>query len=266
MNIWWDTALWLLVLWLGALVFQIADLGTAWFDVRTARTGSGQLTRRRAHEIFWVTPLAALVALLLAFGIDLGVGMVLGQGWMLAGGVLLSLTVVVGVSTLTVVGLVALLTRDVQTYALLRYRVTEAKAHKVTKADVEGWRAELAAIDTREAVRREHIARWLRLIPIGLAFLALAAVWVAILQDLSLPGWVVIGLLALLPPAGSILLATRSARLSLRARAEWALLQGKQRSEVTRALDELERRTGRGVAGLSDRVNRALQILRDQQL
>ena len=149
MNIWWDTALWLLVLWLGALVFQIADLGTAWFDVRTARTGSGQLTRRRAHEIFWVTPLAALVALLLAFGIDLGVGMVLGQGWMLAGGVLLSLAVVVGVATLTVVGLVALLTRDVQTYALLRYRVTEAKSHKVTKADVDGWRNQLAAIDAR---------------------------------------------------------------------------------------------------------------------
>lgn len=265
-NIWWDTALWLLVLWLGALVFQIADLGTAWFDVRTARTGSGQLTRRRAHEIFWVTPLAALVALLLAFGIDLGVGMVLGQGWMLAGGVLLSLAVVVGVSTLTVVGLVALLTRDVQTYALLRYRVTEAKSHKVTKADVEGWREELAAIDAREAVRHESIARWLRLIPVGLAFLALAAVWVAILQDPSLPGWIAIGILAVVPPVGSILLAARSARLSLRARAEWALLQGKQRSEVTKALDELERRTGRGVAGLSDRVNRALQILREQQL
>jgi hypothetical protein len=31
-------------------------------------------------------------------------------------------------------------------------------------------------------------------------------------------------------------------------------------------IDELERRTNRGVAGLSDRVNRALNILREQQL
>ena len=44
----WNIALWLVVLWLGGLLFQIADLGTAWFDLRNARTGTGQLTRRRA--------------------------------------------------------------------------------------------------------------------------------------------------------------------------------------------------------------------------
>lgn len=268
MNIWWDLALWLVVVWLGALTFQIADLGSAWFDLRTARTGSGQLTRRRAHELFWVTPVAALLALVLAFGIDLGVSLVLADGWRLGAGVLLALVVVVVISTVAVVGLVALLTRDVQTYALLRYRVSEAKSHKVTRSDVEQWRAELEAIDAREAVRHENIARMLRLIPIAVSFLALAAVWVAIIIALvehdGAP--IALGVLALLLPAISIATASRSARLSLRARAEWANLNGKQRDGVVRSLDELERRTGRGVAGLSDRVNRALQILREQQL
>ena len=44
------------------------------------------------------------------------------------------------------------------------------------------------------------------------------------------------------------------------------LVRRKQRAELVKTLDELERRTSRGVAGLSDRVNRALQILREQQL
>jgi len=81
-------------------------------------------------------------------------------------------------------------------------------------------------------------------------------------------GWgvAVVAIAALLIPTASIVLAARSARMSLRARASWALVNGKQRAELVKTLDELDRRTSRGVAGLSDRVNRALQILRDQQL
>src|SRR5699024_8917428 len=126
----------------------------------------------------------------------------------------------------------------------------------------------LAVIDEREAVRHERIARLLRSIPIVLAVLALAAVWVAVIGGMGAAdadwGTIVIGIAALLIPAASIFLAARSARISLRARASWALVNGKQRAELVKTLDELERRTSRGVAGLSDRVNRALQILREQ--
>ncbi|WP_158268849.1 hypothetical protein [Homoserinimonas hongtaonis] len=266
MNIWWDAALWLLVLWLSALLFQIADIGTAWFDSRTARAGSARFARRRAHEIFWVLPVAALAAVLSAFGVALGASMVLDTGWGLTGGLVLALAVMVIVSGLVVVGLVRLLTRDVQGYAVLRLRVSDTNARKVTKADIERWRQELAVIDEREAVRHESIARWLRLIPIAFSVLALAAIWIALAQDFSLPTGLIVGLVSLLLPAISIVLADRAARLSLRARAEWALVNGRQRAELVQAIDELERRTNRGVAGLSDRVNRALQILREQQL
>lgn len=247
-------------------MFQIADIGTAWYDSRSARSGSARFTRRRAHEIFWVMPVAALAAVIPAFGVALGAGMVIDNGWGLAGGLILALAVMVIVAGLVVVGLVRLLTRDIQGYAALRLRVSDANARKVAKADIVRWREELAVIDEREAVRHESIARWLRLIPIVFSVLALAAIWVALAQDFTLPVSLIVGILSFLLPAISIVLANRAARLSLRARAEWALVNGRQRTELVQAIDELERRTNRGVAGLSDRVNRALQILREQQL
>ncbi|MEX1079424.1 MAG: hypothetical protein WED09_09990 [Homoserinimonas sp.] len=270
MSLAWEVALWLIVLWLGGLLFQIADLGTAWFDLRNARTSTGQLARRRAHELFWVAPCAALLALVLAFGIDLAASLVFDREVLVVVGILLALAVIVLVVSATVVAIVALLTRDIQSYALLRFTIGDAQSRKLTKADVEGWRQELGAIDEREAVRHERIARLLRFIPIVLAVGALAAVWVAVIDGLRSPdaGWgaVVVGIAAALIPVASILLAIRSARISLRARASWSLVNGKQRAELVKTLDELERRTSRGVAGLSDRVNRALQILREQQL
>jgi hypothetical protein len=266
----WEIALWLVVLWLGGLLFQIADVGTAWFDLRNARTSTGQLARRRAHELFWVAPCAALLALVLAFGIDLAASLVWGRDVLLVVGILLALAVIVLVVSITVVATATLLTSDIQSYALLRLNIGDAHARKLTKADVEGWRAELRAIDEREAVRHEKIARLLRIIPIVLAALALAAVWVATLTSLdrldTVWGAVALAVSAALIPASSVFLAIRSARISLRARASWTLVNGKQRAELVKTLDELERRTSRGVAGLSDRVNRALQILREQQL
>jgi hypothetical protein len=268
----WEVALWLVILWLGGLLFQIADLGTAWLDLRTARTSTGQLARRRAHELFWVAPLAALLALGFAFGVDLAVRMVLERGILPVIGVLLVLAVLVLVVAGAMVATIALLTRDVQSYALLRFAISDAQTRKLTKADVAEWRAELQAIDEREAVRHERIARILRLIPIGLSLAAFVALWVAVIVDLQnvAPGepWgpVALGVAAVLIPATSVVMAIRSARVSLRARASWSLVNGKQREALVRSLDELERRTSRGVAGLSDRVNRALQILREQQL
>jgi hypothetical protein len=266
----WEVALWLVALWLGGLLFQIADLGTAWFDLRNARTSTGQLARRRAHELFWVAPCAALLALVLAFGIDLAASLVFNRDALLVVGILLALAVIVLVVSIAVLATVTLLTRDIQSYALLRLTIGDAQARKLTKADVEAWREELRAIDAREAVRHEKIARLLRIIPMVLAVVALAAVWVATIDGLdgveNVWGALALAIVAAVIPAASIFLAVRSARISLRARASWALVNGKQRAELVKTLDELERRTGRGVAGLSDRVNRALQILREQQL
>ncbi len=63
----------------------------------------------------------------------------------------------------------------------------------------------------------------------------------------------------------SSLLALTSARASLASKTAWHAVYLKQRSEVEDLLIELEKAARKGVAGLGDRVARALQILREQQ-
>jgi hypothetical protein len=63
----------------------------------------------------------------------------------------------------------------------------------------------------------------------------------------------------------SSLLALGSARASLASKTAWHAVYLKQRTEVEDLLIELEKATRKGVAGLGDRVARALQILREQQ-
>ena len=74
-----------------------------------------------------------------------------------------------------------------------------------------------------------------------------------------------LALLAVLLPVASFLLGRSSARALRTAQSAWDEVYQKQRSEAAAELDELERRASRGVPGLSDRVSRALRILREQQ-
>lgn len=60
-------------------------------------------------------------------------------------------------------------------------------------------------------------------------------------------------------------LAIVSARASLASKTAWHAVYLKQRTEVEDLLIELEKSARKGVAGLGDRVTRALQILREQQ-
>ena len=72
-------------------------------------------------------------------------------------------------------------------------------------------------------------------------------------------------LLALIPIAVSYLLAVPSARFALAAKVVWHAINQKQRADAVDLIEEFERSSRKGVAGLGDRVARALQILRDQQ-
>jgi len=65
--------------------------------------------------------------------------------------------------------------------------------------------------------------------------------------------------------AVSSVLALTSARASLASKTAWHAVYLKQRTEVEDLLIELEKAARKGVAGLGDRVTRALQILREQQ-
>ncbi|CAN5171806.1 hypothetical protein BH11ACT2_BH11ACT2_05250 [soil metagenome] len=60
-------------------------------------------------------------------------------------------------------------------------------------------------------------------------------------------------------------LALFASRVTLASKIAWHAVYVKQRLDALRLLEELERSSRKGVAGLGDRVTRALQILRDQQ-
>lgn len=72
-------------------------------------------------------------------------------------------------------------------------------------------------------------------------------------------------LIALLAIPVSYLLAIPSARFALAAKVVWHAINQKQRADAVDLIEEFERSSRKGVAGLGDRVARALQILRDQQ-
>jgi hypothetical protein len=78
------------------------------------------------------------------------------------------------------------------------------------------------------------------------------------------PVWVVAPALAVLPIA-SYFIGIAGIRVTIASKVAWHAIAQNQRVEVVALLTEFERSSRKGVAGLGDRVARALQILRDQQ-
>lgn len=102
----------------------------------------------------------------------------------------------------------------------------------------------------------------LRVVPPLLSLLAvLLALVIAIVSGRD--WWLPIVLVVAFAVSG--LLALASARASLASKTAWHAVYLKQRTEVEDLLIELEKSSRKGVAGLGDRVARALQILREQQ-
>ena len=306
MDIFWIVTAATLGLWLIAVVFQLGDLAAGWFDVLTARDQDEPSWFRRPGELFWALPVAALVALAIALGVDLAGRMMLDAGYPILGAlVLLGLAVLMVLAALG--ALAALREPETMSYARLRQSLRAAKATKLSKGDVAVFRNELGAVDGRQGSirlesrnrprlhgmrrRLEQFAETLppgaptgsaiirsvpwkfafalltrtnpwRLVPAGLGLLVLVTTWLAIIATGS---GGVLGVAAVLLPVTSHLLAILNARFSLASKVAWHAVYQKQRAEAAQDLQELERRAGRGIPGLSDRVSRALRILREQQ-
>jgi hypothetical protein len=125
----------------------------------------------------------------------------------------------------------------------------------------------LAAFDAirwRIAARYLWGASWWRLVPVVAALVPILALafggnLIALVADVPIVA------LLLVPIPLSYLLALTSARAALSAKVTWHAVGQAQRSEVEELITNLERTSRKGVAGLGERVARALQILREQQ-
>jgi hypothetical protein len=197
------------------------------------------------------------------------------QPWL---GVIMLLALAVGVAAAALGALVLLRQRTVPSYAVLREKLRTLKGAKLGKDEILGLHRELRVIDTLHGGEpaRPVAARPVA-VPTGLASLARTDPWrllptalgavvfaVVLIAAVGTGDWI-LAVLAVLVPVASFLLGRSSARVRRLAREAWNEVYRKQRAEAVAELDELERRASRGVPGLSDRVSRALRILREQQ-
>jgi hypothetical protein len=257
--------------WLGAFSLQLADLGTARFDSR--RLARGARTVVRLHPVAWVIPVAAAAIVALGFGLDYA-SRLLFDGQAVVASILVGFLLVVGVVTAWLVITVAVTRPAADSYRAIRDELVDLAGTRVAQEWLDGLRARLAALDregdlgellpapTLRAAVGWVFRRPQRVIPPAFAVVLLVLVAIAAAGS---PGheWMVA--LAAVGVAVSCGLAVAGARASLTLVAAVRETQVGHRADVEHLLAEAQRSAKKPVAGLGDRVARALQILREQQ-
>ena len=262
--------------WLLVTLFQLGDVATAFLDSRTARDRDvpGRIARERTNELFWVLPVALLVALVIGIGIDqAGRYFVPGHGYGLDGLALAALfllglaVVVIGIATLA---LAAVAATDPISYSALRRELRDYEGERITPKQLDSFKARLARIDRRTRSRMQPkqvlltTPSILRLATIVLGLGVIAACWVA---QATSPNVATASLVyvAILAPVLSALFAALGIRFALNSDAAWRRVYARQRIDILKLLDDFDRSTRKRVPGLGDRVARALKILGRQQ-
>lgn len=262
--------------WLLVALLQLGDVATAFLDSRTARDRDvpGRIARERTNELFWVLPVAALVALGIGAAIDqAGRYFVPGHSYALdslalAPLFLLGLAVlVIGVATLA---LVAVAATDPISYSALRRELRDYEGERITPKQLDSFKARLTRIDrrTRSRMLPNRVLLTtpsiLRLATIVLGLGVVAACGVAQAMDPSVATASLV-FVAILAPVLSALFAALGIRFALSSDAAWRRVYARQRIDILKLLDEFDRSTRKRVPGLGDRVARALRILGRQE-
>lgn len=259
------------VVWLVALSLQLADLGTAKFDSR--RLARGTRTLVRLHPVTWVVPLAAAAIVGLGLGVEYAQRLLFDDDRPLQAAIVALILVVTAVGGWLLVTSAAM-SPAADSYRAIRDELVELHGSRVQQSWLDGLRARLDVID--EATQRTQAPpemswrstiRWIfrrpqRVLPVLAALLMFILVTVAAVDA---PGheWTAVlsGVAVVLSAALSVLGARASVTL-LTAVRETQLVY---RAEAEQLLTEASRSSRKPVAGLGDRVTRALQILREQQ-
>ena len=262
--------------WLLVALLQLGDVATAFLDSRTARDRDvpGRIARERTNELFWVLPVAALVALGIGTAIDqAGRYFVPGHSYALdtlalAPLFLLGLAVlVIGVATLA---LVAVAATDPISYSALRREFRDYEGERITPKQLDSFKARLTRIDrrTRSRMLPNRVLLTtpsiLRLATIVLGLGVVAACVVAQAVDPSVANAALV-FVAILAPVLSALFAALGIRFALSSDAAWRRVYARQRIDILKLLDDFDRSTRKRVPGLGDRVARALRILGRQE-
>lgn len=243
--------------WCALLFAQLVDFAAESVELRAA---SGPARSGRGRIVTWIAAAAAPVVVAVAAGAAVGVSL-LAAGH-IAGGLVLLTVLVFAVGAGAIAAVSGLLRPRAGGYPGVRAEIEQLAAQRVTKLDVASIRHSLAAVDAANA--RPRTPPWLRFVPatVGLAAVISVVVWLTTAS--AWPAWWWFAVVALLMPAASALIAIGTDRVTLRAREAWGGVYSAQRAAVETELDLLERRASRGVTGLTERVSKALGILRER--
>ena len=268
----WTALTVLAALWLVAFSAQVADYATARFDhLRLAR---GVRTRLRLHPVAWTVPLAGMGVVALTISADWSTRVFFSEPSNVPAAILIALgTVVIAVAIVAVIAVVVV-RPPADSYRLVRDELLESSGLRIHQDQVDEFRARVTAIDnatkahpaadaaTAVAALKLSVRTPHRLIAPALA-VALVIVAATESARQSLPSSVLV--VAVFAVVLSALVGVLAAQASLALAMSVRSTQDVYRGELMSLIVESERSSKKRVAGLGDRVTRALSILREQQ-
>lgn len=268
----WTALTVLAALWLVAFSAQVADYATARFDhLRLAR---GVRTRLRLHPVAWTVPFAGIAIVALTISADWSTRLFFAEPSQVPAAVLIALATVVVAVVIAAIVAVVVVRPPADSYRLVRDELIESAGLRIHQDQVDEFRARVTAIDTATQAHRAADAATVsaalqlsvrtphRLIAPVLA-LALVIVAGVVAAQGSAPVWV--PLLAVFVVIVSAVVGVLAAQASLALAMSVRSTQDVYRGELMSLIVEAERSSKKRVAGLGDRVTRALSILREQQ-
>jgi hypothetical protein len=182
---------------------------------------------------------------------------------------LLGLALWIGLVALQLADLVLTASRipKLSAYVAIRDELVQLAEVRLSAEQLDSIRERLAGLDEIEAARTVPPGRsataqlWTRspwrLVPVGISIVPMVLLAVS---SAPLPA-----LLAVSLPVVAYVLALAAARAAVAAAGARAVVRDAQRAEIEELLREAARSARPPVAGLGDRVRRALSILREQQ-
>lgn len=245
--------------WALAFLLQLVDVVTG-HQVRRAGRAAG--TRDRDRILAWTVAVCSIMLMVVILGVDFATRLLVDHSQLLIGALVLVAFIAVGAVTALLAA--RALRRPSDGYQAFRDELRSQAGSRLAKGRLADYRSWLSSIDerTNDVRRRVIVGRLVRAVPVAVALIALAsAVWLTAMQELAM--WQ--ALLCIVPVVVSTWLALSGARTALARNLAIHAVHQKQRAEAIILLDDLERKTPRKVAGLTERVSRALAILREQQ-
>ncbi|MBH0100119.1 hypothetical protein I6E68_13330 [Salinibacterium sp. NSLL150] len=268
----WTALTVLAALWLIAFSAQLADYATARFDdLRLAR---GVRTRLRLHPVAWIVPTAGLGIVALTIAADWSTRLFFAEPAQAPAAILIALSTVVVAVTIVAIIAVVVVRPPADSYRLVRDELIESAGLRIHQDQVDEFRARVSAIDgasrgrvntgagTVSAALQLSVRTPYRLIAPVLALGLVIAAVIETSQGSSQGPAVVIAVIALV---ASFIIGVSAAQASLALGASVRSTQDVYRGELMSLIVDAERSSKKRVAGLGDRVTRALSILREQQ-